>query len=204
MKIITKYKDYYDYLIGVFGEDPKLILDRRGDTNKFILNDGEVIIVCIGNKRIEGIYKDNTFHYGKALKKFHKEQIMSSWKTYAWGRKYDITKDIYYTYEYIKGHCREFVLSKVILNTTLNTENNCAILLYRTNIKGELVEASKFPILKDLNIPSILSARDAWIILNDYLSSQIKEPIVPIGDDNVRIQSHGFDLKTSFRPKMKK
>ena len=29
MKIISKYKDYYDYLVGTYGEDPKLILDRR-------------------------------------------------------------------------------------------------------------------------------------------------------------------------------
>jgi len=203
MKIISKYKDYYDYLIGVFGEDSKLILDRRGSNNKFILQDGEVIVVCIGNKRIEGIYKDNKFHYGKFLKKFHRERDMPSWKTYVWKRKYDDTKDIYYKYEYTKGHHREFALSKVILNTTLNTENDCAILMYKVNINGELIEVTRFPILKDINIPSILPARDTWIILNDYLSSQIKEPIVPIGDDNVRIQSHGFDLKTSFRPKIK-
>lgn len=202
MKIISKYKDYYDYLIGVFGEDSKLILDRRGGGNKFILNDGEVVIVCIGNKRIEGIYKDDNFYYGSDLKKFHNESKISLWGLKSWGRKYDNTKDIIYTYSYFK-HSIDFILSKVILNTTLNSENNCAILLYRTNIKGELVETFRFPILKDLNIPSILSARDAWIILNDYLSSQIKEPVVPIGDNNIRIQSHGFDLKTSFRPKIK-
>ena len=29
MKIISKYKDYYDYLSGIYGEDPLKILDRR-------------------------------------------------------------------------------------------------------------------------------------------------------------------------------
>ena len=29
MKIISKYKDVYDYLTGIYGEDPLLILDRR-------------------------------------------------------------------------------------------------------------------------------------------------------------------------------
>jgi hypothetical protein len=202
MKILSKYKDYYDYLIGVFGEDSKLILDRRGGGNKFTLNDGEVIIVCIGNKRIEGIYKDDNFYYGSGLKKFHNESKISLWGLKSWGRKYDNTKDIIYTYSYFK-HSIDFILSKVILNTTLNSENNCAILMYRLDYKGELSELIRFPILKDINIPSILSARDTWIILNDYLSSQIKEPVVPIGDNNIRIQSHGFDLKTSFRPKIK-
>ena len=31
MKIISKYKDYYDYLSGVWGEDPKLVLVRKGE-----------------------------------------------------------------------------------------------------------------------------------------------------------------------------
>ena len=29
MKIISKYKDYYDFLLGKYGVDPKLVLDRR-------------------------------------------------------------------------------------------------------------------------------------------------------------------------------
>ena len=28
MKIIAKVKDYYDYLKGIYGEDPKLVLNR--------------------------------------------------------------------------------------------------------------------------------------------------------------------------------
>ena len=30
MKIISKYKDYYDYLTGIYGVDDKIVLDRRG------------------------------------------------------------------------------------------------------------------------------------------------------------------------------
>lgn len=29
MKIISKYKDFYDYLVGIYGEDEKLVYDRR-------------------------------------------------------------------------------------------------------------------------------------------------------------------------------
>lgn len=29
MKIISQYKDYYDYLIGFYGIDEKIVLDRR-------------------------------------------------------------------------------------------------------------------------------------------------------------------------------
>ena len=30
MKIIDKYKDYYDYLQGIYGQDPLAVYDRRG------------------------------------------------------------------------------------------------------------------------------------------------------------------------------
>ncbi len=30
MKIIDKNKDYYDFLMGVYGQDPKAVYDRRG------------------------------------------------------------------------------------------------------------------------------------------------------------------------------
>ena len=29
MKIISKHKDYYDYIVGIYGEDPNLVYDRR-------------------------------------------------------------------------------------------------------------------------------------------------------------------------------
>lgn len=29
MKILSSYKDYYDYIVGIYGEDPILVLDRR-------------------------------------------------------------------------------------------------------------------------------------------------------------------------------
>lgn len=29
MKIISKFKDYYDYLQGIYGVYPKLVLDKR-------------------------------------------------------------------------------------------------------------------------------------------------------------------------------
>lgn len=32
MKIISKFKDYYDYLVGKYGEDPILVFDRRNNS----------------------------------------------------------------------------------------------------------------------------------------------------------------------------
>lgn len=35
MKIISKFKDYYDHLAGIYGEDPLLVLDRRANHPQF-------------------------------------------------------------------------------------------------------------------------------------------------------------------------
>ncbi len=32
MKIISKFRDYCDYLVGTHGEDPLLVFDRRADS----------------------------------------------------------------------------------------------------------------------------------------------------------------------------
>jgi hypothetical protein len=56
----------------------------------------------------------------------------------------------------------------------------------------------KFEVNKKIFEPTAI-----WLALSEYLSAQIVEPKAPIGNDKHRIASHGFDLKTSFRPKMK-
>lgn len=35
MKIISNYKDYYDYLVGIYGVDQKVVYDRRFSGNPF-------------------------------------------------------------------------------------------------------------------------------------------------------------------------
>ena len=40
MKIISKYKDYYDYLSGVWGIDPLIVLDRTSYDHLVPLNRG--------------------------------------------------------------------------------------------------------------------------------------------------------------------
>jgi hypothetical protein len=55
--------------------------------------------------------------------------------------------------------------------------------------------------LETLGIQTIIKPFDLWIMLSEWLGYMItqNEPSVPIGDDKIRVESHGFDLKTSFR-----
>jgi len=64
MKIISKYKDYYDFLQGTFGIDEKLILDRT-KFHKIELSDYDKITLVIGDLVIEGLFVDGSvFAFG--------------------------------------------------------------------------------------------------------------------------------------------
>ena len=67
MKIISKFKDFYDYLTGVYGVDPKLVLDRRNMLN-YELGIDTKYLLKIGTHVID-IFVDNigNIHYGDNL-----------------------------------------------------------------------------------------------------------------------------------------
>ena len=67
MKIISKFKDYYDYLSGIYGVDPKLVLDRTKGKVPSYANTPEHIILYICGIRVEGYYDGENFYYGENL-----------------------------------------------------------------------------------------------------------------------------------------
>lgn len=90
MKIISSYKDYYDYLQGIYGVDEKLVLNRQKETPKtFIIDDyvvrGEpthkvrgvqqyefysdfqVVTFAIGDYKIQGMTYQGKILYGEEL-----------------------------------------------------------------------------------------------------------------------------------------
>lgn len=59
MKIISKFKDYYDYLIGVYGQDPLKVLDRT----KYKTYDKNLINVYPRYSVPDEIYVDDIMVY---------------------------------------------------------------------------------------------------------------------------------------------
>ena len=93
MKIISKFKDYYDYLQGVWGMDEKLALDRTdySSTPDYTTNTSMVIdlvrfYVC--GVVVEGVYyqekanKPGEFLYGEQIEKVLADRIMK--EKYGW------------------------------------------------------------------------------------------------------------------------
>ncbi|HMT01945.1 MAG TPA: hypothetical protein PKD00_01315 [Burkholderiales bacterium] len=197
MKIISKFKDYYDFLQGTYGVDEKLILDRTTFTpTSPYFSENKVISLYIGEWLIQGLYNNGKFYYGKNVEPFNQKP-----KRRIFSLNEINDKKLYYfipTNYYPVSCLKE---PKYLGDDSPTWKEDCPILIqgYTANSYG------KHPILKDYNVSQILPPEKIWTILSEWLGKQIsnREPIVPIGDDKIRIESHGFDLKTSFRKSKK-
>jgi hypothetical protein len=190
MKIISKYKDYYDYLQGIYGIDEKLILDRRKyDSIAYYF---EIIRLYIAGYYIEGIHKDGIFYYGKDLLKFKSDDRR---RLYSFDSR-DTTKCIRTEYGYI-------YIEPVKDTKNFNEVENCPILLRNNSFSNK--KFYKYPILKNLKINKFISAEVMYNWLSTWLSEQIskKENQITEQTDAEKILNKGFDDKCSFRPKMK-
>ena len=86
MKIISKYKDFYDFLSGIYGEDPLIVLNRLDFTmptfydsmNPNYIEEGKIQLY-IGGFLIEAYYKNDKIYYGEDLKQFAVVQKRSKW-----------------------------------------------------------------------------------------------------------------------------
>lgn len=204
MKIISKYKDYYDFLSGIYGVDEKLILDRRESFHPKYYKNG-IMVFTIGNINIDVLCLDGKFYCGEAdMIKLGGEKIEyknSNLINYRISYK---DKDNYNKIDKIS-----ICVTPEKLVRTNNRNDKYAIYLNDTvaiQIDGKYEhKLCSYPRLEQYGIQKVLSPHEIWLELSSWLSQQVtkNEKQVPVGDDNVRILSAGFDLKTSFRPKIK-
>lgn len=208
MKIISKYKDYYDFLQGVNGIDEKIVLDRTEFhvTEKLISEDSFFRFHICGYK-IEGLYRKGKFLYGKELEQYHIQKNRFFSKD---------NQDEYYCIKDSKsygGNTIDVLKEPKKLEDGKNPNEylNCPILIEHTFGKYECEsddyvynyswtrkrKYNKFPILKDHEINKVFSAEEIWIILYNWLSKE--KTIENNQTDKEKIVSHGFDLKHSFR-----
>lgn len=197
MKIISKYKDYYDYLVGIYGEDSKLVLDRRGFSPiPYIPSINCITTFHIGEWKIQGFWNNNKIYFGKEIELFHNQNRLTL---------FSLEKEIIKSENYIIPDGKFSNLyclkePKYLGDKSPTWKEKCPIL--EGNRSGYY---NHFPILREYNLQKFLPSNDIWLKLSEWLGKQItkNEPVVPVGDDLVRILSSGFDLKTSFRPKIK-
>lgn len=196
MKIISKYKDYYDYLVETYGEDPLVILDRRDFAQPdFTGVDMEVIHLYICDLHIVGLIKNRKFYYGKAIEPFAIPMKHNS----KWINR-NPERDIYCVK--INNKIEPIIAKpeKCIVNSKLE----CPILMSRNlahlyRQKDDIYRYFKFPILSQLGIGSVLEPEKIWMMLTEFLSK--KDTFVDNRTNNEKIINAGFNLVESFRGK---
>lgn len=182
MLIISKYKDYYDYLSGVYGVDNKIVLDRR-DFNKMDIPTNGVLQLHICGLVYHGIIAGDKSYWGEELLEFGTKKPRFAWRE-SDREKIKSTDWIYY---------KECWLSITPYKDD-NNENKklgCAIAYY--NYWGW----HKYPPLKDIGIAKFLPAKQIYLMLCEWLAP--KDEKQDTMTDKEKIVSHGYDLKESFR-----
>lgn len=210
MKIISKFKDYYDYLQGIYGIDEKLILDRTKFVNRFPYGENAVARFFICGMVVEGLFRDGKFWYGEELELIGKIRPSSKYwrnndKYYFVDRdKSNIRGDKYVQIlkvptpfkTWIQTQKSEFYQNKTE-DICPNDKYDCPIMV--SSYFGDGYELN--PVLSEYQFHKVFSAQDIWFMLTEWLGreKQIKE----MRSDKEKLLSNGFDLKTSFRHPIK-
>jgi hypothetical protein len=196
MKIISKHKDYYDYLQGIYGIDEKLTYDRRTNTlvkyekenptiNGYSLHTYEFTIT--NSLYMIYSYKDKFYHtvdelmeLNRLLVKDDKTPIVSSWR---WRngvkRDYERHWERYNHPTNINKKERQPVLVKV---KHYNDDSWC------------------IPDLSTFDWPKRIPAEEMYQKVSAFMGWLVDNPPIPDNMTNKeKINSHGFDMKKSFR-----
>ena len=245
MKIISKFKDFYDYKVTKYGVDEKLVYTRKtyceyfqgffrdinidyriseDDFNKNLKKNTKVTdeknihkILFIGEKLIHlfftenGVYTHLDIKNNEDLRKFtdfeYRKEI-----TFKDGKKFNIYTRFKDDWEYLLSYDR-----KKLINLNINKDDvilNEPILLIEyigkcNNEKAKrYYSPSLYKFIYNPNLSQIgvyIDTDFVWQSLVEFLSNKRSEKeISPEVSDENKILSKGFDLKTSFRPNMKK
>lgn len=198
MLIISKHKDYYDYLQGIYGIDPLKILDRSEYPHKPFISEFFVLNFC-GESYIK--FKSDFFRRGRPFKEKSSdrdEDICKDilWNTFRLDEKYHTGKIIFRD-----EHCIWVKLDKplkkekfpaVVYNIYESYSHRLNWCTYRLTDDGIVC------LLKDVEFQKIMSSEDAYSKIEGFISKQdIDMPLNPT--DINRFEAKGFDKKKSFR-----
>jgi len=226
MKIISDFKDYYDYLAHQYGVDEKIVFNRKpipnNDETKSILKETLGLVreykYALDNKLFSiGNEKSSNYRWlsvNGVLYLVYRERLMyanSPYKVFT-REQYDVffPKDIHgfrkkRSYEDLVGNAN-FVKELTSIHAKLNTP----VFWFDHTGFGEMLfigesNESKYkaPILSELGFASIYPADKLFQDISYFIgnvmrgSPDIKPPVEIENKD--KILAHGFDLKQSFR-----
>lgn len=214
MIIIGKNKDYYDYIVGIYGRDENIVFDRR-----------DAILVNNTYQNSDNpLWSKKIITRNSSYANFDRKKEAS--KMYKWSLKNPhIDLSIPHGNLYYVGIEIGFKLYFFLVERYLDESNNVCIepsLIEVSDIKNKIneqpiniipykhflwrsfrVEPIKNniisnPILQGTWIPKFIKAEDIYHNIYDYISSTKEKEIKDSRTDEQKAQSHGFN-KESFR-----
>jgi len=217
MKIISNFKDYYDYLQGVYGIDEKVVYERLCKAWLGDWNIAKSKYENLGWKK-QPLYRPNHLEFpyetdfepsvgvSVAKPKLEKHKLAICGTIYVvWvycGKYYigeagkKILEDAGIKIEerqYLSGQ-RETIDGR---KTDENEKENCPVILL-----SDLEQASILNIrLTDFGINQVISPHDMYMMISNFITRE--KPVVDTRTNVQKIEGKGFDKKTSFRHPIK-
>lgn len=207
MRIIGNFKDYYDYLIGQYGIDEKVVYERICSTEsddgkrwnktgiykpqhvaiKDTVYNFEIIAVC-------GViyccyYYRGKFYFGSEASDYIPKKIKRGLYENDIDTFSDLLKSVSQKDDFFNR-----VTNVHLRKTKLNEKENCPVLILDYNCEYAKV---KNPKLSDYDFGKVLSAEECYVQINNFLSRE--KPVIDNRTDVQKIVGKGFDKKTSFR-----
>ena len=236
MKIISKFKDFYDYKVAKYGVDEKLVYTRKTyceysysydifnrisekEFNKNLKDNVSLLkennfhkILFIGEKLIHLFFTENGVYTHFDIKNENDLRKLNDFQykkeiTFKDGKKFSIFSKFGSDWDNLLSFNRKKLITydidkdDIILN-----EPMLLIELIGTSKSSRYLYTYKFTYNPNLSkIGVYIDADFVWQSLVEFLSNKRSEKeISPEVSNENKILSKGFDLKTSFRPNMKK
>lgn len=229
MKVISKYKDFYDYLSGIYGEDPLIVLDRR-EGGVYKPSFQNKIVLYIGGYKIEGYcpdiksphYNGGKIYWGNNLKTIddYPNLADSYWKAKAKnhdqilkGRRqihYQTSVDFYLKKRGVPIDEIAFIdldeqtqdcvfYFKFRPDTDKINDKENCPIVVKTD--GYPKKYFKYPSLSELNLNSYVKPEEVYQMVSAWLSGKKTEAEnhIDTRTNDEKIVSKGFDKKISFR-----
>ena len=223
MKIISKFKDFYDYKVAKYGVDEKLVYVRKTYCEYFQVLIGNISNIYINYRISEDDFNKNLkddinpideknihkilFIGEKLIHLFSTENGIYTHFDIKNEKKFSIFSKFGSDWDYLLSYNRKkLITSDIDKDDIILNEPMLLIELIGTSKSSRYLYIYKFtynPYLSKLGV--YIDADFVWQSLVEFLSNKRSEKeISPEVSNENKILSKGFDLKTSFRPNMKK
>lgn len=210
MKIITPRgnKDYYDYLVGIYGEDERVVYDRRqynvlSGSNSMAFNTNK--LPQDRKKQKMMVYEWQSRHCRRVEKyvgqRFHCLLEVGTVHYYLLFERYLSDEDVVkIDWTLLEKREKQNHYGAAPMSFLLGEE----VGYYhrhspRDRFDFKSATAVSNPILKGTSMASMIPAEEIFKAIYAYLSSLSDKEIVDTRTDVQKAESAGFDRKTSFR-----